>query len=117
MLMVGACLAAGAGALAAPPFEDTLAQRRAANRRLPIVASHDWDDPMKTIGGAEPTEINETDKGLEVKARLHIDSNPIAAQVFKLMQEGLWTDWSFGYTVPDGGEKMKERGARQAFRQ
>ena len=24
------------------------------------------------------------------------------------MQEGLWTDWSFGYTVPDGGEELKD---------
>ena len=54
-------------------FAKTLEERRGKGRRLPIVASHDWDDPLKTIGGADPGEIVETDEGLQVKAKLHID--------------------------------------------
>lgn len=92
-------------------FEETLKARRLSGKPLPIVFSHSWDDPMKFIGKADPHAVFESDEGLVVQGMLDLE-NPIAKQVHKLMKDGLVNDWSFGYTVPKGGQK-RNNGANE----
>lgn len=92
-------------------FTKTLERWAASGDPIPVVLSHQWDDPMAHIGAAMPSDVEQTKDGLIVKGRLDIDDNPIAKQVFKLMKERRLKGWSFGYTVPAGGEKVGEDGA------
>lgn len=85
-------------------FKNTLAKWRASGDPLPIILSHKWDDPWATIGEADPRAVVETDRGLLVQGRLDLE-NPLAKQVHNLMSRRLLKGWSFGYTVPKGGQK------------
>ena len=87
-------------------FKTTLEEKRQKNAVLPIVFSHAWDDPMKVIGEADTHAVLETEDGLLVQGKLDINNgNPVADQVHKAMKKGWITDWSFGFTVREGGEK------------
>ena len=87
-------------------FKNTLEEKRQKNAVLPIVFSHAWDDPMKFIGEADTHAVLETEEGLLVQGKLDINNgNPVADQVHKAMKKGWITDWSFGFTVREGGEK------------
>ena len=87
-------------------FKTTLEEKRQKNAVLPIVFSHAWDDPMKFIGEADTHAVLETEEGLLVQGKLDINNgNPVADQVHKAMKKGWITDWSFGFTVREGGEK------------
>ena len=87
-------------------FKNTLKEKREKNAVLPIVFSHAWDDPMKFIGEADTHAVLETEDGLLVQGKLDINNgNPVADQVHKAMKKGWITDWSFGFTIREGGEK------------
>jgi hypothetical protein len=68
---------------------------------------------MMNIGAIDPHDAVQTTKGLEVRGRLDVKDNPVAKQVHRLMRERRLKGWSFGYTVPDGGEKMTEDGVNE----
>lgn len=87
-------------------FQNTLAKWRASGDPIPVILSHKWDDPWATVGEADPRAVLETDRGLLVQGQLDLD-NPLAKQVHKLMSRGLLKGWSFGYTVPAGGQRHK----------
>ncbi len=88
-------------------FSKTLADWRASGDPIPVVLSHQWDDPMAYVGKADPNDVTETDEGLVVRGQL--DTNTaVGAQVYKLMKDRLLKAWSFGYTVPSGGEEFKD---------
>lgn len=91
-------------------FTKTLNEWRKTGDPIPVILSHNWDDPMMNIGGANPAEVRETSDGLEVKGRLDVERNPIAAQVHHLLKERRLKGWSFGYTVPSGGETRDSKG-------
>lgn len=88
-------------------FSKTLENWRASGDPIPVILSHQWDDPMALIGKADPRAVYESDQGLVVQGQLDMD-NPVAKQVHKLMKDRLLKGWSFGYTVPQGGQKMKD---------
>jgi HK97 family phage prohead protease len=67
---------------------------------LPIIWSHEWDNPQAHIGYADPKDIRETDKGLEIKATLDTD-RPFAEQVHHLLKNRRVTQFSFGYFAKD----------------
>lgn len=92
-------------------FAETLKRWRAAGDPIPVILSHQWDDPAAFVGKAAPDEVVETDEGLLVKGSLDLE-NPVAAQVHRLMRDRLLKGWSFGYTVPSGGEK-RSNGANE----
>lgn len=93
-------------------FSKTLARWRKSGDPIPVVLSHDWDDPMKYVGKADPRAVIETEDGLLVQGTLDVgNGNPVADQVYKLMKQRLLKGWSFGYTVPEGGEKIGKDGA------
>lgn len=69
---------------------------------LPIVWSHQWNDPFSHIGTG--IEAKETDDGLDVFAELHdLDENPTAKQVHRLLTGRRVTQFSFAFDVLDGG--------------
>ncbi len=88
-------------------FSKTLDDWRESGDPIPVVLSHQWDDPMAYVGKADPAQVVETDQGLQVNGTLDT-SNPVGKQVYSLMKQRLIKGWSFGYTVPEGGEKVND---------
>lgn len=88
-------------------FAESLAAWKASGNPIPVIWSHEWDDPMAHIG--EVLEAEETATGLQVTAQLDM-TNPTAVQVFKLLKDHRVTEFSIGgeesnFTVvdsPDG---------------
>lgn len=77
-------------------FRAALERYAAKGEPIPVVWSHDWDDPFSHIGYT--TSAEETEAGLEVTGRLDLD-NPKAAQVYRLLKGGRIRDFSFAYDV------------------
>lgn len=90
----------GGDIIAKGAFADTLAQWKDAGDPIPVVWSHDSNDPFSHIGSV--LEASETDTGLLVKGLLDLD-NPKAAQVHKLLKGRRVTQFSFAYSVMDSG--------------
>lgn len=90
-------------------FEKTLAQWEASGDPIPVIFNHDWGTPDAHIGVVE--KAIETQQGLLVKGRLDVEDNPVARQVHRLMQRRSLKEFSFGYSVPAGGEKRAKDGA------
>jgi len=65
---------------------------------VPVIFSHQHNDPMSYIGEVNPSDLTQNSKGLFVKGQLDL-TNPFAAQTFKLMQRKAITGFSFGYSV------------------
>lgn len=91
-------------------FEKTLERWRESGDPIPVVLSHQWDDPFALVGKADPRAVMETERGLLVQGKLDL-SNPTGAQVHKLMKDRLLKAFSFGYSVPKGGQKKAKDGA------
>lgn len=90
-------------------FAKTLAAWKASGDPIPVIFNHDWGTPDAHIGVVE--DAVETTKGLYVKGRLDVADNPVARQVHKLMERRSLKEFSFGYSVPKGGEKRAKDGA------
>jgi HK97 family phage prohead protease len=89
-------------------FTKTLKRWQDSKDPIPVIVSHQWDDVWAHIGYAEPGDVKQMPRGVVAKAKLDVDDNPLAAQAHKLMKRGTFKGWSFGYTVPEGGEKLVE---------
>lgn len=76
-------------------FADTLSEWQGSGYPIPVVWSHDKDDPFSHIGHV--TEAKETDTGLLVKAQLDLE-NPKAAQVHRLLKGGRVKEFSFAFS-------------------
>lgn len=87
-------------------FAKTLARYSEKGAQIPIVWSHDWDDPFSHIGYA--TAAEETAAGLQVTGRLDIGDNPKAAQVYRLLKGGRVRDFSFAYDVKDSAPATRD---------
>lgn len=81
-------------------FANAIASMKANGDVLPIVWSHEWDNPMAHIGYADPADMIETDEGLQLKGVLDTD-RPFAEQVSHLMKTRRVKEFSFGYFVND----------------
>lgn len=94
-------------------FDATLKSWRESGDPIPVILAHKWDDPMAIIGHADPQDVKAIPgKGLYVKGQLHIGrGNEVADQVYHLMSERLLKEFSFGFTVPQGGESRASDGA------
>jgi HK97 family phage prohead protease len=94
-------------------FDASIKEWQAKGDPLPIIWSHEWDNPAAHIGYADPKDIRETDKGLEIKATLDTD-RPFAEQVHHLLKNRRVTQFSFGYfakdfeMVKDGDTQVRE---------
>lgn len=94
-------------------YAKTLAQWRRSNDPLPIILAHQWDDVMAHVGYADPQDLVETPRGLQVKGKLDVEDNPVARQVHKLMKRRTLREFSIGYSVPEGGERRAKDGANE----
>lgn len=94
-------------------FSKSLKKWRASGKMLPVILSHNWDDIEAHIGYADPKQVKETAHGLEVKGHLDLDESETARRVHKLMQRRQLTAMSFGYTVPQGGEQLDDKGVNE----
>lgn len=82
-------------------FARTLANWRAKGDPIPVIWSHDWGDPFSHIGTV--VEAHETPDGLEVKGQIEdLDTNPKAAQVYRLLKGRRVTQFSFAYDIEEG---------------
>lgn len=94
-------------------FTKTLEKWRKSGKPIPVIWSHEHDDPGAYIGEVDPNDVKETKDGLVVAGRLHIDTNPRAAQIYDLLQKNLVTQWSFAYEVKD--ERLADDLAREIY--
>lgn len=81
-------------------FTKTIQDWQAKGDPLPVIWSHEWDDPQAHIGFVDPADLKETAQGLEVKMQFDLD-RPFAEQVFHLQKTRRVTQFSFGYYVTD----------------
>lgn len=81
-------------------FDKSLESWRESGDPIPVSYSHDWS-PFGIIGWADPGNVKETERGLEVIGHLDIDTNPTAAQVYSLMKRRIVREFSFSYAVED----------------
>nr|BEK68849.1 hypothetical protein KPHV_60760 [Kitasatospora purpeofusca] len=82
-------------------FTKTLADWRAKGDPIPVIWSHDWGDPFSHVGIV--LSANETPDGLEVTGQIEdVDTNPKAAQVYRLLKGRRVTQFSFAYDIEEG---------------
>lgn len=79
-------------------FSRTLKEWEASGYKIPVYWGHQMSDPDFNIG--EIVSAVETERGLQVRAQLDLDS-PKAAQVYRLLKGGRVKEFSFGYSVRD----------------
>lgn len=79
-------------------FTKSLDRWRASGDPIPVIWSHQWQDPFAHIGAV--TEASETAKGLRVNGSLDM-GNPTAAYLAKLLAERRVKEFSFAYDVVD----------------
>lgn len=77
-------------------FAADLEQWRASGDPIPVIWSHQWDNPDAHIGVV--TDALETDDGLLVKGQIDLD-DPAAAKIFRLMKGRRVKEFSFAYDV------------------
>lgn len=77
-------------------FSRSLEDWKAKGDPIPVIWSHDWDNPESFVGWADPSTIKETDAGLEVPMQFDLD-RPRAEQVHHLLKTRRVTQFSFGY--------------------
>jgi HK97 family phage prohead protease len=94
-------------------FKKTLEKWRRSGDPIPVIWSHEWTSPDAHIGVADPHDVVETEKGLLVRGKLDIDDNDIARRAYKLMQRRSLKEFSFGYSVPPGGQRRANDGANE----
>jgi len=74
-------------------------------KKLPVgVWSHNWDEPI-----AKTLEAREDDKGLYIKGKF-IEGVQRAEEAYKLLKEGVITEFSIGFRVLD--DEWREDGVR-----
>lgn len=86
-------------------FAETLNEWADRGDEIPVIWSHDWADPFSHIGTVKSAE--ETDRGLEIVGEIpqeDRDSNPRAAQVYRLLKSRRITQFSFAFDVLEGAE-------------
>jgi HK97 family phage prohead protease len=82
-------------------FTETLAEWGAKGDPIPVIWSHAWGDPFAHVGTV--LKATETLQGLEVTGQIDdLDTNPTAAQVYRLLKGRRVTQFSFAYDVSEG---------------
>ena len=90
-------------------FKRSIAEWKESGNPVPVILSHSWDDPWAHIGVVD--NLEEVDKGLKATYTLDIDTNPVAAQVYRLMKRRSLKEHSFGYEIRD--ERSAKDGANE----
>lgn len=85
-------------------FAKSLTRWQEKGDPIPFLWNHDWNNPDAFIGEIDPKDAVETDDGLVVKGRVHLDKSA-AKQVFDLFDRRLLKEFSFGYNLVDSERK------------
>ncbi|MCK9928796.1 HK97 family phage prohead protease [Frankia sp. Mgl5] len=93
-------------------FARTLGDWSTAGDPIPVIWSHQWDNPDAHIGYVDPAEAVETDEGLAVKGRLDV-GEPFAGKVYDLLKTRRVREFSFAYDIPAGGDRKAADGAHE----
>lgn len=81
-------------------FTKSLAEWAELGDPIPVIWSHQHDDPFAHIGHVIDAEERDGE-GLYVKGSLDMD-NPTAKQVYRLLKGGRVRNFSFAYDIADG---------------
>ncbi|MFE6126801.1 HK97 family phage prohead protease [Streptomyces sp. NPDC056437] len=82
-------------------FTETLAEWGSKGDPIPVIWSHAWGDPFAHVGTV--VKAVETLQGLEVTGQIDdLETNPTAAQVYRLLKGRRVTQFSFAYDVSEG---------------
>lgn len=79
-------------------FTKSLERWKSSGDPIPVIWSHEWDDPNAHIGTV--VEAEERPEGLYVKGQLDLE-NDFARQVHKLLMQRRVKEFSFAYDVVD----------------
>lgn len=90
-------------------FSKTIAEWQSKGDPVPVIWSHEWDQPESHIGFVDPADMKETEVGLQVKMRLDLD-RPRAEQVFHLLKNRRVTQFSFGYFARGFKDAQDDKG-------
>lgn len=89
-------------------FDESLKSWRSKGEPIPVIFSHQWDNPFAIIGEANPNEVKADRHGLLVRAKLDIEDNPTAKQVYSLIKRGIVLESSFAYDVVKEKRNQKD---------
>ena len=92
-------------------FSKTLERWRESGDPIPVIFSHDWDDPIGSSARPTPTRSSRPSTGLMVHGQLDLE-NPTAKQVHQLMKDRLINGWSLRLHRPQGRAEAQERRQR-----
>lgn len=76
-------------------FKNSIAKWMSSDRKLPVVWSHNWQDPYQHVGWV--SSMRETVEGLEVD--MVFDESDFAERVLTLIKEKRVNEYSFAYDV------------------
>lgn len=95
-------------------FSKSLGEWAAKGDPLPVIWSHEWNDPFAHVGIVQ--QAQESEAGLEVRGFISPEEraeNPKAAQVWRLLKARRVTQFSFAFDVEDAG--FGERDGREVY--
>jgi HK97 family phage prohead protease len=90
-------------------FDGTLAAWSDSGDRVPVIWSHQWDDPMAHVGWVD--EAKAEDGGLRVKGSIDL-STDLARQVHRLMVDRRVKEFSFAYLPTDAAPDPEDANVR-----
>lgn len=93
----------GGDAVQPGAFKEGLAKAKQAGRLIPMLWQHDRREPLGIW-----LEMEEDSKGLRVKGKLLIESDPLARRAHALLKAGAIGGLSIGYRIPVGGAEEDE---------
>lgn len=91
-------------------FAKSLDEWNTAGDEIPVIWSHQWQNPEMHIGGVQKAE--ERDVGLWVQAQLDVTESSTAAQVWRLLSKRRVREFSFAFDIAPGGQK-RQNGANE----
>jgi len=90
-------------------FDATKAAWQESGDPVPVIWSHQWDDPMAHIGSVRPEDLSVDESGLNVHGTIDL-STDLAKQVHRLMVDRRVKEFSFAYlpteSEPDGDVRV-----------
>lgn len=92
-------------------FLESIKRWIAKGAPVPVVFSHNHNDPDSFIGSVDPADLLEDGAGLQVKGQMDLADNPKARRIFGLLKAGRIKEWSFAYIVKK--ERVGKDGARE----
>lgn len=89
-------------------FDKTIQDWQTKGDPVPVIWSHDWDNPESHVGFVDPADLKQTEDGLVVRQQFDL-TRPRAEQVFHLLKNRRITQFSFGYYTTEY-EYVQEEG-------